>query len=117
MDKTTPDMTTSISKKFKVMNTVSNINSFNTDEFTTWRSAFRECCKLASRVIKRQYEDETQQRLDIWCSVGKDKQYGDFAIMGAKMGRQYGLDNKNNPEALQKINDFKWLRNIFNNAY
>ena len=117
MDKTTPDMTTSISKKFKVMSTVSNINSFNTDEFTTWRSAFRECCKLASRVIKRQYEDETQQRLDIWCSVGKDKQYGDFAIMGAKMGRQYGLDNKNNPEALQKINDFKWLRNMFNNAY
>ena len=117
MDKTTPDMTTSISKKFKVMSTVSNINSFNTDEFTTWRSAFRECCKLASRVIKRQYEDETQQRLDIWCSVGQDKQYGDFAIMGAKMGRQYGLDNKNNPEALQKINDFKWLRNIFNNAY
>jgi hypothetical protein len=113
MDTNTSDMTTSISKKFKAMDSVSNINSFNTDEFTTWRSAFRECCKLASRVIERQYENETQQRLDIWCSVGADKQYGNYAISGAKMGKQYGLDNKNNPKALTKINDFDWLKEQF----
>ena len=113
MDVTTPDMTTSISKKFKAMDDVSNTNSFNTDEFTTWRSAFRECCKLASRVIERQYEDETQQRLDTWCSVGSDRPFGTYAIKGAQMGRQYGLANKNNPEALRKINDFEWLKEQF----
>lgn len=110
MDVTSPDMTTSISKKFKAMSVVSNTNSFNTDEFTTWRSAFRECCKLSSRVIERQYEEETQQRLDTWCTVGADRAFGAYAIKGAQMGRQYGLENKNDPEALRKINDFDWLK-------
>ena len=113
MDVNTSDMTTSISKKFKAMNTVSNTNSFNTDEFTTWRSAFRECCKLSSRAIERQFEEETQQRLDIWCTTGHDAQFGEYAIAGAKAGRQYGLENKNNLEELRKINDFDWLKEKF----
>jgi hypothetical protein len=113
MDTNTSDMTTSISKKFKAMNTVSNVNSFNTDEFTTWRSAFRECCKLSSRTIERQFEEETQQRLDIWCTTGHDAQFGEHAIAGAKEGRQYGLENKNNLEELRKINDFEWLKEKF----
>ena len=114
MDTATPDMTTSISKTFKAMQTVSNINSFNTDEFTTWRSAFRECCKLASRLIERQHDDETQQRLYTWCTVGADKLYGEYAISGAKLGRQYGLENKSDLTALRLINNFEWLREQFN---
>jgi hypothetical protein len=113
MDINTSDMTTSISKKFKAMSTVSNINAFNTDEFTTWRSAFRECCKLSSRTIERQFEEETQQRLDIWCTEGQDAVFGEYAIAGAKAGRQYGLENKNNLEKLRKINDFDWLKEQF----
>ena len=113
MDVNTSDMTTSISKKFKAMNTVSNVNSFNTDEFTTWRSAFRECCKLSSRTIERQFEEETQQRLDIWCTIGHDLKFGEYAIAGAKAGRRYGLENKNNLEELRKINDFDWLKEKF----
>ena len=72
-----------------------------------------ECCKLSSRVIERQYEDETQQRLDAWCSLGIDKQYGKYAIAGAIAGRKYGEENKNNPDALRKINDFEWLKEQF----
>jgi len=113
MDVNTSDMTTSISKKFKAMNTVSNTNSFNTDEFTTWRSAFRECCKLSSRAIERQFEEETQQRLDVWCTIGQEALFGEYAIAGAKAGRQYGLDNKNNLGALRRINDFEWLKEKF----
>ena len=113
MNVNTSDMTTSISEKFKTMNTVSNINSFNTDEFATWRSAFRECCKLASRVIERQYEEETKLRLDTWCSVGGEQPFGAYAIAGAQAGRLYGETNKNNPEALNNINDFEWLQEQF----
>ena len=116
MNINTSDMTTSISKKFKAMSSISNITNFNTDEFTTWRSAFRECCKLASRVIDRQYDDETSDRLNIWCTVGADKPYGLYSIMGATMGKKYGLENKNNPESLIKINDFDWLKGIFDNV-
>jgi len=114
MNTNTSDMTTGISKKFKAMDAVSNINAFNTDAFATWRSAFRECCKLASRVIERQFEEETKLRLDTWCNIGIDKQYGEYAINGARAGRDYGSENKNNLEALKMINDFTWLEEQFN---
>ena len=113
MDVTSTDMTMNISTRFKAMEEISNITAFNTDPFSTWRSAFRECCKLASRVIERQYEEETTHRLDVWCSVGVDKLFGKYAIKGAQAGREYGETNKNNPEALKKINDFDWLKEQF----
>jgi hypothetical protein len=113
MDTSKPDMTTSISKKFKAMSYISNITGFNTDPFNTWKSAFRECCKLASRTIDRQKEDETSQRLATWCSVGTDKPYGKYALDGARLGSMYGTQNSNNTELLKKINDFEWLKEQF----
>jgi hypothetical protein len=114
MDTSRPDMTTSISNKFKLMPQISNITAFNTDEFSTWRSAFRECCKLASAVIDRQQQDETNTRLAAWCSAtGRDRPFGDYAIQGARAGRKYGVANQGNIEALKKINDFDWLKEQF----
>ena len=114
MDTSKPDMTTSISGKFKAIKHISNVTAFNTDPFNTWKSAFRECCKLASKVIDRQKDDETDQRLKIWTSVGKNKPYGEYALMGARAGMSYGLSNKGNIDALKKINDFDWLKDWFN---
>ena len=54
MDLSKPDMTTSITDKFKPVHEISNITAFNTSPFETWKSAFRECCKLSSKVIDRQ---------------------------------------------------------------
>lgn len=97
----TVDMTTTISSKFKAMPTVSNITAFNTDAFTTWRSAFRECCKLV--LINN---EESLVRLDRWCTIGSDLN----AINGAKAGKIYGEKNSSDMEALAKINDFTWLK-------
>jgi hypothetical protein len=113
MDVSKPDMTTSISTKFKPVFEVSNITSFNSDPFNTWKSAFRECTKLSSAVIDRQKQGETDARLNAWCTLGKDRQYGEYAIAGAIAGREYGTANKGNIEALKKINDFDWLRNKY----
>jgi hypothetical protein len=113
MDLSKPDMTTSISTKFKPVFEVSNITSFNSDPFNTWKSAFRECTKLSSAVIDRQKQGETDARLNAWCTLGKDRQYGEYAIAGAIAGREYGTANKGNIEALKKINDFDWLRNKY----
>jgi hypothetical protein len=110
MDLTKPDMTTSISKSFKSMPGVSNVTAFNTDPFSSWKSAFRECVKLASRVIDRQDDTETKHRLDVWCTKTTDL----HALDGAIMGRDYGLTHKTNLEALKKINDFEWLKEQFN---
>jgi hypothetical protein len=112
MDVSSSDMTTSISKKFKAVEGVSNITLFNTDEFSAWRSAFRECAKLASRSIQRHLEEETNARLDTWCTTAQGN-YSSEALKGARAGRQYGEENKNNPNLLSKINDFDWLKEKF----
>ena len=113
MDVSKPDMTTSISTKFKAMESVSNITAFNTDEFSTWKSAFRECVKLASRTISGQDNIETQERLEIWKTIGSDKLYGNYAIQGAIDGEEYGLKYKDTPESLRRINDFDWLKEYY----
>ena len=113
MDTSKPDMTTGISDKFKLMPQVSNITGFNTDEFSTWRSAFRECVKLSSQIIDRQDLEETTARLDVWTTKGYKRPFGEFAILGATAGYRYGLDNQKNIEALIKINDFDWLKEQF----
>jgi hypothetical protein len=117
LDETTTDMTTSISDKFKGVDKMSNTTAFNTDAFSAWRSGFRECCKLASRTIARQKDDETDFRLDAWCSRGDDKPFGKAAIAGAKAGKAFGEMNADNPDELVKINDFEWLKNQFEILY
>jgi len=109
MDVNSTDMTTSISSKFKAMDSVSNVTRFDTDPFTSWRSAFRECVKLASSVIDRQDCVETESRLYTWCTVGSDKN----VIQGALAGNRYGRENAGNNPALSLINDFDWLMNQF----
>lgn len=113
MDVTKPDMTTSISTKFKAMDQVSNITEFNTDPFNTWKSAFRECVKLASKVIDGQVDEETEQRLMTWCTYFEHKPYNDWAFLGAEDGKMYGMQKAGDLEALGKINDFEWLRKFF----
>lgn len=113
MDTSKPDMTTSISDKFVAVKTVSNITGFNTGEFETWKSAFRECCKLSSKVIDRQKDVETNKRLKIWTSIGRDKPFGEYALRGAKAGMLYGTTHKGDVAALKKINDFEWLQEQF----
>jgi hypothetical protein len=89
------------------------VNGFNTDPFNTWKSAFRECAKLASRVIARQQDAETQERLRVWCDESKDQ----YAIDGSTCGREYGIKNKTNLQALKMINDFVWLKEQFDGRY
>ena len=107
------DFTTTVSKSFKVIEEVSNITKFNTDPFSAWRSGFRECVKLAAKIIQNQDNTETEERLAIWCSKGEDREFGDFAIMGAKEGAEFGKAHKDHPEMLKLINDFGWLEQRF----
>jgi len=108
------DMTTSISNRFKAKLSVSNVTSFNTDPFNTWKSAFRECVKLSSRSINGQIDQETTDRLNIWCTVGIDSLYGEYAIKGACAGKEFGLKYSTDKSMLSKINDWEWLTSEFN---
>jgi hypothetical protein len=113
LDTSTIDMTTSISKKFNSINEVSNLTAFNTDPFNTWKSAFRECVKLSSKIIDGQVDIETETRLNIWCTVGIETLYGEYAIKGANAGKEFGTKYVNDTTELSKINNWEWLENEF----
>lgn len=117
MNMSSADMTTSISSEFIAVPEISNITRFNTDSFSAWRSGFRECAKLASKIIDRQENKETENRLDAWCNVGTNKRYGIDTITGAQKGKLFGERNKYNEDELQKINDFEWLEQQYYNGY
>ena len=113
MEENTVDMTTSISNRFKLIPKISNIASFNTDPFNSWKSAFRECVKLSSKIIKGQIDTETENRLMIWTTETIDK----FALDGAIYGKFYGTENIHNLDAIKKINDFDWLKQTFDERF
>ncbi len=92
---------------------VSNITRFNRDPFRTWRSAFRECVKLSSQINPNAPVKETADRLETWCTVDEGGRFGRYCIKGANEGKAYGIEHKDDVEALNKINDFEWLREQF----
>jgi hypothetical protein len=87
---------------------------FNTDAYNTWKSAFRECTKLASKSITGQIDDETEDRLQAWLHPIPDASFRAEAKRGAEQGTVFGKENKNKPEVLALINDFDWLEERFN---
>jgi hypothetical protein len=108
------DMTTSISPRFKIMPEISNITAFNTDPLSAWRSAFRECVKLSSRIILGQDNFESETRLNAWIHFGGNEPFGEYSKGGASAGNWYGTTYKDDPAMLAKINDFDWLEQQFN---
>ncbi len=107
-----PDFTTGVSF-YQPVADVSNITRFNKDPYRTWRSAFRECVKLASSVNPNQKQKETDERLNTWCTVDNGERFGRYCIKGALEGKVYGEANKGDIDALNKINDYEWLREQF----
>jgi len=104
------DMTTTLGCPFVPQFQISNVTAFNTNPFETWKSAFRECTKLASSIIPNGDNIDNEYRLNIWCTRGKDRPYGDYSIMGANQGRDFGTHYRKNDKVLKLINDFDWLR-------
>jgi hypothetical protein len=106
----TVDFSTTFNNKFKVINKLVCETAFNYNEETTWRSAFRECAKLAAKIIPNQIDTDTIKRLEVWTTQGADKPYGEWAIKGAQAGRDWALTN---PEQLHLLNDYDWLADKF----
>ena len=105
------DFTTGLSNRFKSMPEVSCITKFNTDAFSTWRSAFRECVKLTLNE-----DAESQERLNTWLNTRGDEDFTAEAVKGALEGNQFAKANKNNLEELNKINDYEWLEEQWNQS-
>ena len=108
------DMTTSIMPKLKIIDKVSNVTAFNTDEFSTWRSSFRECVKLCYNLTSDPTNTEHRIRLDAWLKNGKNAKFGKYSMQAAHQAVEFAEQNKDKYKALLKINDRDWLLTQFN---
>lgn len=107
------DMTTTIGATFVPKFQISNITAFNTDPYNAWKSAFRECAKLSSAIIPHSDNTDNEYRLKVWCERGAKRPFGEYAIQGALQGKEFGERYKDKLSILNKINDFEWLKEIF----
>lgn len=98
------DFTTGLSNRFKSIAEVACTTRFNTDAYSTWRSAFRECVKLALKD-----DAESKQRLEGWLHPVPDADFRHEAERGAEEGKAFALKHKDNLTELNNINNFDWL--------
>jgi hypothetical protein len=106
-------MTTEVMKNITVMPTVSNETRFNTDEFATWRSAFRECVKLTYKLEQDPDNWQIKEKLKVWLNADYGRPFTKYSLTGAADAVEFVKKNFNNSEMLLKVNDRKWLEKEF----
>lgn len=110
-----------IASKIKFIKEVASITHFNSSPFDAWKAAFIECCKLVSFGIHQGLSElqlsYSKEKLDIWCTIGNEKPFGEWVILGAEEGKLFGYANMNNLPELAKINDYNWVKRYFVKKY
>ncbi len=107
------DVSTSLKIPYKIVSQMASITRFNSSPLEAWRGAFRECVKLSSQNISHQKTSETKERLKIWCEKAENQDFASYVLFGANQGREYGRKYKDHKMALNKINNFDWLKKFF----
>jgi len=100
-----------LDNEHEVVELNSGVARYNTDEFSTWRTSFREAIKL-----KLENSPISKHRLKIWSTVGE----GDFAqysINGALDAVEYFEQVNGDIDKLRLSYDWPWLQEYFNNKY
>ena len=101
------------------MNNIYSEVYINQSEYQAFRAGFREGVKMSLLEGKKpdplrleeQIFVKNYQRLLIWCTVGSDIKYGDWAVYGARLGC-YMLNQTDWDHSL--VRDYDWLENFFN---
>lgn len=111
------DFTLSVATKgFCIQHEIASVTRFNTSQYISWKSGFREASKLASKTnaaVGGTPDRRSYNRLKAWCSLGRDVEYGKWCILGARMGALWGLEWESSPEKLALISDHNWFKQRF----
>jgi hypothetical protein len=89
----------------------SGIGMYNSSEWDTWRTSFRECIKLKSSRTH-----ENKERLDTWLNVGAGE-FAQYSIQGAQHAVEYYDEVKGDFEKLRLSYDWAWLRTYYETKY
>lgn len=101
-----------LSAPHQVVPLLSGVAEFNQDEWTTWRTAFREVLKL-KYFTENGGSIETHSRLKTWSTVANGK-YADVCLKGAKDALAYYDEVDGDYEKLMLSFEWSWLRDRFN---
>ena len=93
------------------VNMLSGTAMFNTDEFSTWRTAFREVIKL-----KSDYADISQERLEVWLNKA-DGDFAQYCLDGARHAVEYYDEVEGDIEKLRLSYDWPWLKAYFDEKF
>ena len=104
-----------MSAAHEVIPTVSANAVFNSSPYQTWRTAFRECSKLAQFNAETPSID-SEYRLDVWTTEAKGE-YAEWCLNGANDGVEYYKQNAGNNTELMKAFRWDWLREYFVTKY
>ena len=94
-----------------IVNVNSGIGVFNTSEWDTWRTAFREVIKLKHNV-ETINDKASKERLETWLTVANGD-YAEWSIKGATDAVEYYESVKGEFEKLKLSYDWEWLRTKF----
>jgi hypothetical protein len=89
----------------------SGVSTYNSSEYDTWRTSFRECIKL-----KYYNDEESKHRLECWSTVGNGN-YGNMSILGAKNAMEYYDSVNGGLEKLMLTYDWAWLYQHYCDKY
>lgn len=87
---------------------LSGVAHFNTDPYSTWRTAFREVLKL-----KSDYSDISAERLRIWLDIANG-QYGEDCLRGAHDAVKYYESVGGDMDKLKLSYEWEWLKKYYN---
>ena len=89
----------------------SGIANFNTDEWSTWRTAFREALKL-----RAENSEISKNRLEMWLTVGMGK-FNEYSTEGSQHAVEYFEEVNGDFDKLKLSYDWPWLRAMFDRKY
>ena len=90
---------------------LSGTATFNTDPYSTWRTAFREVIKL-----KSDYTDIAAERLHAWLTVAEGE-FAEHCLLGAKDAVEFYDEVMGDIEELKKSYEWAWLKGYYQKKY
>jgi hypothetical protein len=84
---------------------------YNTDPWTTWRTAFRESIKLRSNT-----DDISRYRLRVWTTLA-DGDHGEWSIRGARDGVEFWESVGGELGKLMQSYDWAWIYDYYKQRY
>jgi len=91
----------------EVVEQVSGIAQFNTDEFATWRTAFREVIKLKAATDRI-----SKERLEVWLTKAEGN-FSEYCLRGAKDASDYYDQVNGDFNKLKLSYEWAWLQQKF----